>query len=193
MGDHPSPKSWRRWLRLSVRDLMVVVLVTGGGLGWLIHSARVQREAVAAIERVRGYVAYDWQQVGTSIHRDKRPGYPEWIVGLLGKDYFGHVVWVGLGPRGSDLEMIHVGKLSRLEDLDLDDSSVTDAGLIHLKGLNHLKWVFLRGTKVTDAGLEHLRKLGGHPSIHLGWDKARISDTAVTALQKALPNAHVSR
>ncbi len=193
MRVHPSPKSWRRRLRLSVRALMVVVLITGGGLGWVIHRARVQRESVAAIKRAGGYVAYDWQQVKGSIHRDKKPGCPEWIVGLLGDDYFGHVVWVILFRRGSDLEMIHVGKLSRVEDLDLDDSSVTDAGLIHLKGLTRLERLYLRGTKVTDAGLEHLKKLSGHPSIHLGWDKGRISDAALEELQKALPNAQVSR
>jgi hypothetical protein len=28
---------------------MVLVLIIGGGLGWVIHRARVQREAVAAI------------------------------------------------------------------------------------------------------------------------------------------------
>ena len=112
---------------------------------------------------------------------------------LLGDDYFGHVVWVILFREGADTEMIHVGKLSRVEELDLDDSSVTDAGLVHLKGLPRLERLFLRGTKVTDAGLEHLKKLSGHPSLHLGWDKARISDSAVEELQKALPNAQVSR
>jgi internalin A len=193
MRDHPSPKSCRGRMRLSVRALMVIVLITGGGLGWVVHRARVQRDAVAAIERTGGYVAYDWQRVQDTVSRDKKPGYPEWIVRLLGMDYFGHVVWVGLFHRGSDLEMIHVGKLSRLEILDLDESAVTDAGLIHLKGLTRLKRLDLRAAKVTDAGLEHLKKLSGHPSIHLGWNKVRISDAALEELQKALPNAHVSR
>jgi internalin A len=172
---------------------MVVVLITGCGLGWVIHRARVQREAVVAIKKAGGHVAYDWQQVKGSIHRDRKPPYPEWLVDTLGDDYFGHVVWVILFRGGSDTEMIHVGKLSRVELLDLDGSSVTDAGLIHLKGLPSLERLLLRDTKVTDAGLEHLKKLTGHPSIHLGWDKARISDAAVEELQKALPNAQVSR
>ena len=48
-----STSSCRRRLRLSVRALMVLVLITGGGLGWLVYSARIQRDAIAAIQRGR--------------------------------------------------------------------------------------------------------------------------------------------
>ena len=41
--------------------MIVLVLVTGGWLGWLIRSTTIQRAAVAAIERGGGYVAYDWE------------------------------------------------------------------------------------------------------------------------------------
>jgi hypothetical protein len=57
MPERPSPHAWRRRLRLSVRGLMVVVLVTGGGLGWVIHRAQVQRDAVAAIKHAGGECA----------------------------------------------------------------------------------------------------------------------------------------
>ena len=35
----------------SVRGMIVVVLLVGGWLGWVVRSTRIQREAVAAIER----------------------------------------------------------------------------------------------------------------------------------------------
>ena len=38
-------------LRLSVRAMLLLVLLIGGGLGWLIRGARIQREAVAEIKR----------------------------------------------------------------------------------------------------------------------------------------------
>jgi hypothetical protein len=60
MLDEAPPTLWRRRLRLSVRALMVVVLITGGGLGWLMYRARVQRDAVAAIRRAGGLTYYDW-------------------------------------------------------------------------------------------------------------------------------------
>ena len=61
MSDRPSQKIWRRWLRLSVRGLMILVLILGGGLGWIVHRAKTQRVAVAAIEKAGGWVRYDWE------------------------------------------------------------------------------------------------------------------------------------
>jgi internalin A len=37
-----------------VRGLILLVLVVGVWLGWIIRSARIQREAVAAIQRAGG-------------------------------------------------------------------------------------------------------------------------------------------
>ena len=54
-------RSWRRYLRFSVRGLIVLVLVIGAGMGWIVRSARIQREAVAAIVNDRGGVLYDWE------------------------------------------------------------------------------------------------------------------------------------
>ena len=38
---------------------MALVLLLGGGLGWVVHCARVQRDAVSAIRRAGGNVFYD--------------------------------------------------------------------------------------------------------------------------------------
>ena len=32
-------RSWRRYLRFSVRGLIVLVLVVGAGMGWLVRGA----------------------------------------------------------------------------------------------------------------------------------------------------------
>ena len=60
MSESPgSPAKKRRRFGLSLRALMVLVLILGGGLGWIAHRARVQREAVAAIEKAGGKVDYN--------------------------------------------------------------------------------------------------------------------------------------
>jgi hypothetical protein len=85
MPDQPLPNSRRQWLRLSVRGLIVLVLIVGGGLGWIAHlvrSAQGQRDAVAAVRKVGGFVLYDWQyeggkvrvKPGTNIISDEVPG-----------------------------------------------------------------------------------------------------------------------
>ena len=48
---------WRRYLRFSVRGLIILVLVIGGWLGWIVRSAHIHRDAVATIENSRGHVA----------------------------------------------------------------------------------------------------------------------------------------
>jgi hypothetical protein len=51
----PVSRTWRRFLRFSVQGMIVVLLLVGGWLGWLVRSARIQREAVAAITTAGGY------------------------------------------------------------------------------------------------------------------------------------------
>lgn len=98
MEDRPA-KRWNRWharLRLSVRGLMVLVLVLGGGIGWVVNRARVQREAVAAIRRAGGQVRYDEK----FLSYDKElggPSWKKWLVVHLGIDYFENATEVPIG------------------------------------------------------------------------------------------------
>ena len=45
---------------------MVLVFVAGGGLGWVIHRAKAQRDAARAISRVGVDVGYSWQRIARS-------------------------------------------------------------------------------------------------------------------------------
>ena len=92
----------------------------------------------------------------TAATTGEMPIWPEWLVKGLGPDYFGNVVSVSFTRRASDAELIRVGKLKRLERLDLYGSSVTERGLAHLKGSAHLQTLMLVRTKVGDAGLAQL-------------------------------------
>jgi hypothetical protein len=55
----PVSHPWRRFLRFSVRGMIVLVLVIGAGLGWIVRNAHIQRDAVAAIKSAGGRVYYD--------------------------------------------------------------------------------------------------------------------------------------
>lgn len=48
-------------VRFSLRVMMILVLVVGGGLGWIVRHARIQREALAGVKRAGGTAWYDWQ------------------------------------------------------------------------------------------------------------------------------------
>jgi hypothetical protein len=182
-----TPHPWRRYLRFSVRGLIVVVLVVGAGLGWIVHQAHVQRDAVAAIKKAGGSVYYDWEwRIGKPIPGG-RPWAPSWLVDLIGPDYFGHVTHVTLrGPPGpTDATLAHVGRLTRLQALLDDSSSASDTGLVHLKGLTKLSDLWLNDTQVTDAGLLHLKGMTNLSSLSL--DGTQVTDAGLVHL-KGLTN-----
>ena len=53
--DQSQPQCRSRWryIRFSIRGLIILVLVIGCGFGWIVHMAPIQRDAVAAIDATR--------------------------------------------------------------------------------------------------------------------------------------------
>ena len=172
MFEQPSSQSLRRRLRVSVRALMILVLLAGGGLGWFVRKGRFQRESVAAIEKAGGIVFYDCEINPDAI---PRPRYLEWLDRWVGIDYFSDVVEISLPGDLSDAELVLIGRFPRLETLWYvgSRSSVTDAGLAQLDGLTRLKQLDLSDTDITDAGLVHLRGMASLQELDL-------SDTQIT-------------
>jgi hypothetical protein len=190
------------FVAVSQRRLMVFVLVLGAVLGWCVRSARIQRNAVAAIERTKGSVFYDVQ------NRNEGPNFyykpfglkwlfhprdlaPKWLVDRIGLDYSGAVVSAHLGLSADDTTMTQVGQLDRLESLGLGGTHVTDTGLVYVERLTLLRDLNLGDTGITDAGLTHLRGLQNLRTLEL-W-KTQVTDDGVLALQEALPWLQILR
>ena len=147
------------------------------GLGFH-QRIRAQRQAVAAIQRVRGIVYYEWD------FRDGRPlptgTVPPWPAGLgavFGPDFFGCPVGVWLGNGGNlanDALMAEVGQLRRLEYLLISNASITDAGLAALRRLTNLKKLRLCTNTVSGAGLAHVEWMTELEELELPY--AAVSD-----------------
>ena len=155
----------RRFLRFSVRGMIVVVLLIGGWLGWFVWSARTQRQAVAAIEKTDGNtVLYDWQwKNGTNLVGGE-PWAPKWLLQSLGIDYFNNVAAVCV-VSPSEKQLIHVGELRRLQHLTLCEPDMSETSLAHLRGLTKLSQFHLLANHVTDADLAHLEQLTNLPNL----------------------------
>ena len=181
--DTPTRRRGWRYVRFSVRGLIVVVLLIGVTLGWIVHQAHVQRDAVAAISRAGGAVEYDWQ-LGSNGRRlpNSKPWAPKWLADQVGIDHFGHVARINLLKRGFDRELISIGRLSQVWSLRLDFPPVTDNGLAHLEGLTGLERLYLPFTKVSDAGLVHLKGLTDLRQLSLRGDA--ITDEGLTHLKE---------
>jgi hypothetical protein len=189
---------WRRLaFRLSVRTLLVLVLLIGGGLGWLGHRARVQRKAVEVIEAAGGRVGYDWAIGGGYLAGGTKMPRWKWLVDAFGVDYLGNVTRVyfdiGKPHEINDEVLAEIGRLPYLEDLILADwkPRVTDAGLAHLgrlsrmkslthtlygrqkidltfvEGLTRLEHLGLAFFPVTDADLAHVSRLTRLKSLNI--------------------------
>ena len=91
---NPATRPWRCALRFSVRGLIIAVLLIGVWLEWLVHSVRVQREAVAAIRKAGGKAFYDWDWKNGSPVAGGKPCGPRLVLDSIGVDYFGNVVAV---------------------------------------------------------------------------------------------------
>jgi Leucine-rich repeat (LRR) protein len=165
MPAHIQPPShrWRKLIRFSMRTLIVLVLIFGGGMGWLVRSARTQHKAVSAVTSVGGSVMYDWEWNKRKAYNGRTAWLPTWISDRLGVDYFAHVtsVWLYNCSKDPDTVLVPVALLTQLEWLSLAGASVTDAGLVQLKNMTSLSRVDLDYTKISDGGLVHLKGLTG--------------------------------
>jgi internalin A len=179
----PASRSPRRLLRLSVRGLIVLVLLLGGSMGWIVRSARIQHDAVAAIMRAGGLVKYDQGWTKTNMVHSASAPKPGWLVNRIGVDYLSHVkvVWLNASLVGTDLTLEQVGRLTSLQQLRLDESSVSDAGLAHLSALGNLAQLNLEGTHISDAGLAHLKGLTKLSILDI--DGTRVTDAGLVHLE----------
>ena len=201
MPDQPLPMPWWHRLRLSVRALIALVMAIGVFLGWYVRTVQVQRDAVAAIKKAGGAVAYDWEWGNYNpdiIDSNGKPRAPRWLASRVGVDYVANVVHVSLVPhratdptRANDETLAHVGRLGRLDSLILCDTAVTDAGLAHLRGLTKLRGLNLLHTQISDTGLAYLKGLTHLRSLLLAG--TRITDDGVLELEKALPRVQILR
>jgi Leucine-rich repeat (LRR) protein len=141
-----------------VRGLMALVLLVGGGLGWVIHRAHVQRDAGLAIKRVGGHVGYSWERSnGSWISPPPKPPGPDWVRRTLGPDFLDTVTYVFLEGEPCDNEALRAAcRLPWLEELTVVNTSVTDASAEDLRQLKHLRSLDLRLNRMTSRPLRHI-------------------------------------
>jgi hypothetical protein len=133
----PGSRLWRRFLRFSVRGMIVVVLVIGAWLGWVVRSARIQREVVAVVTKRQGLVLYDRKLGNRRLNGNVMSWATNWLADTLGVDYVANVATIRISG-GSDDELVCIGRLRQLRYLEFSKAEITDYGLTRLKGLNRL-------------------------------------------------------
>ncbi len=213
----PIPPPRRRWFRVTLRSLMILILLIGGAIGWALHTARQQREAIAAVRAAGGQITYDYQSefilTGPGGTRSPRtePTAPRWLRSWLGDELFQSVRTVDFGQLDSSDTLAMVGRFAQLVELHI--YLIPNAGIDFgpLSGLSHLRVLSIRGPgaddavlaevgqirslvnlrlergAATDAGIGHLVGLSNLADLTLV-DNASLSDKGLTQVAAGLPS-----
>lgn len=192
--NHSKPnRPHRSGPRITPRRVTVVALVflaaaVAATVGFIYRGQRLERRTIARLRELNA----DFGMAATA---------PAWLVGVLRRCRLPVPTSIGsisdVGPdfcdndlamlqhctrignldldrtQVSDAGLIYLRGFTKLTILELDETRVTDAGLVHLTGLPRLRVVTLAGTRITDAGLELLAQVE-----NLSW--VRVENTSVS-------------
>ena len=79
-------RPWYGHLRLSVRGLIVLALIAGGGFGSVVRNARIQQSAVVALKRHGNGVVYNHHLSNSRTPHVWGLKIPTWLVDRVGVD-----------------------------------------------------------------------------------------------------------
>ena len=163
----PRQLCWRRLFQFRLRTLLIVTTIVAVWLAWWSHTARRQRDAVAALRKAGGGIIETFNLPLTG-GMNEPPQWPTWFLDHGGRDYFATLEVLQLSDtQVTDADLEHLNNLSSLQMIFLSNTPVTDAGLKHFKNLTALQDLSLQYTHVTDTGLEHLKHLSALEGLSL--------------------------
>ena len=161
----------RRWLRLSLRAVMLGMTVMCVLLAYFAHrrNAAIRQEAaIHDVERRRGgaeftYALKNYGQDSRSA--SQAPWVPEWLRATLGSSFFEEVQSVYFGdpservPVGDDaIELLQ--RFEGLRQVSLWGTNVTDRGFAQLENCQNLHYLILwRNKGITDEGMKTVKQL----------------------------------
>ena len=172
----PTKLPKRRMLQFGMRSLlatMFLVAVSASVWSLFVMPYRNQLMAVRAASEVGGQMTMTASD-GADWHR-------RLVETLLGKDSFVHVQSLDLRNTAADDKLVqHIRAMWQLETVLLDGCNVSDVGVIFLSGLSRLETLSLRYTQTTDSSLQSLKTLPALKELRLtGTD---ISDEGLNFL-----------
>lgn len=158
----------KRFVRISIRSLLVVVTCVAIGLAWFTHYSSTRKSAFAAIRDAGGEIRMGF-------------GEPTILEKWFGSEVFGTVVKVDMRKGKADNELLtHIGKLSELRQLDLSSGEIDDDGLRLISHLP-LTELWLQSTQITDDSAKTLSKMPTLDFLQL--NSTSLSDAFLSNLQ----------
>lgn len=174
-----------RWA-VSLRGLMVLVLIIGGGLGWGVQQARARRDALAVVAAGGGQIVF----------RDSDPqelGWWAWFYRRTGFEFAREVQCVSLddgskppvpasGPVARAAVFPAIGRLGRIDWVSVTGGQVTPADLTILAPVQ-VSTLFLNDVaEVSPAALAAIARLGSLTRLRIQGTRVKLSPAVVPAV-----------
>ena len=157
MNEGKQPLKPRRWLRFSLRTLLLLTAVVACWLGVQVNKAQKQKAAVAAIQAAGGGVIYS---TPTPVLARIAP--------LIGQDFVCYVKRVSFHDKKlPETTLEQIGTLRQLEELHLFGCQITDNGMKYLEPLTQLTTLELTRNSLRDAGIKHLAGMSKMRELNL--------------------------
>jgi internalin A len=106
--------------------------------------------------------------------------YPQFLLANIGRIQGLEKLTLDLPRNVPAADFIQLSRLSSLQSLRIDNSTLDDSALAHLAGLKRLKNLSLAGNPITDVGLSHLAGLTELETLEL--DRTKITDAGLIHL-----------
>lgn len=158
----------KRFVRISIRSLLVVVLCVAIGLAWFTHYSSSRKSAFAAIRDSGGDIRMGF-------------GEPTILEKLFGAELFGTVIKIDMRKGSVDNELLtHIGKLTEVRQLDLSYGEIDDDGLCAISHLP-LTELWLQSTQISDNSAKTLSMMPTLDFLQL--NSTSLSDAFLRDLQ----------
>ena len=177
------PPKPHRWLRFSLRTLLLFTAVVACWVGWVVNSVERQRKAVAAIENLKGEVIY------TRTASDGY-GFTKFLASLIGRDYVDSVRVVTIHhPKVTNDDLAVLTELPSVKSVFLDNLAITNCGLRHLRNLEQLRSVSLTNLKVTNEGLQNLLHVRNLQTLYVY--RCAVTADGISKFHEQRPNVFI--
>ena len=193
----------RRWLTLSIRSLILLMIVSAIVIAVIANRDHKIRSAVWKIQPYGGHVS--WNENG-----------PAFLTKMIGRDVFAtpeEIVFIDEPLPDEALELLkglegaeritiaqnetftgqglqHLAKFRNLKRLYVYDVPVTDEGLRHLPELKSLEELMLYATKLTAESFPELAKHGHASTVAVG--SGNFGQDDLEKLNQILPDSKVT-
>ena len=154
-----NPPPNRRWLRFSLRTMLIVLAVLCVLAARISHKAIVQRQVVAWVHKTGGSVEYAYERYnenGCLIWPcDAELPAPKWLIEVVGVDFFASVVHVHLGTTHvADLSALT--RLPNLKTLSMEDHPIPLFS--SLAKLTQLEELSIERVDITEEDLDQIER-----------------------------------